>query len=488
MQETIKQQVTEVLDKKGVLSRLKDCAAKPTPATGSSCWKTQQVFEPELPLSAARPNNEELLQLLLAAQSREGLKTDDSDISSSSSDNTREQLRRPTRNWLEALPQASAGAAHKAQVANSSAASDEHQQTSPRHSREGQLVEQVNRQQQQLKSTQGLTQDAATASSLIGSQAAAPADEAVDDADQASLEVLHSPASAVTATGGGGSSNSSPAIDILQHVTSTSPLRSGRLAPLAPLAQGRGSLSTAAKPSSEGLKDELRRAGLLNSNRGASEDADPSVLGAVAAAGAAHGPVAVAAAFEDSDSDDFGLVEQQHLFEAARRRLSQQATATQRHAEEEDEEEEEEEEDDDDPALLLGQAQQELEQQLRREQHDDTASAAHAGPAGQMQAALSGDDGAGGTAASMLTRSLDDIDFTGDDISDDISLPIEGLDDEDYLDMYEAAQSRYAQPAAAGASDQPDTLWSGLDGTGLSAADEHHNLRSADLAVDADDF
>lgn len=114
------------------------------------------------------------------------------------------------------------------QVANSSAARDEHQKTSPRHSKERQLVEQVNRQQQQ-KSTQGLTRDAATASSLIGSQAAAPADEALDDADQASLEVLHSPASAVTATGGGGSSSSSPATDKRPHVTSSSPLRCGHM-------------------------------------------------------------------------------------------------------------------------------------------------------------------------------------------------------------------------------------------------------------------
>jgi hypothetical protein len=234
------------------------------------------------------------------------------------------------------------------------------------------------------------------------------------------------------------------------------------------LAQGKGSLSpVASKPSSEGLKDELRKAGLLNDDSrhnddmyaaqhtgtiskqqhpghetavtpavaaqqlqstvagGESEDADgDSVLGtAVTSEGPGSGPAAVDAAFDDSDSDDFGLVEQQHLFEAARRRLSEQAAAaTQQRAG--GSQAEEEDDDEDDPAMRLDQAQQELEAQLKQEEHDDIAPAAHSGQ-GQTLAALSGVDEAGGTAASMLTRSLDDIDLFGEDISEDISLPLE---------------------------------------------------------------
>lgn len=54
--------------------------------------------------------------------------------------------------------------------------------------------------------------------------------------------------------------------------------------------------------------------------------------------------------------------------------------------------------------------------------------------------------------------------------------------------MYEAGQHGYAQPAAAGASDKPDVQYTDLDGTELSAVDAHHNLRSADFAIDADEF
>jgi DNA-binding protein H-NS len=112
------------------------------------------------------------------------------------------------------------------QVAVSTAASDEHQHANARHSKESQMVEQSNEQQQQT-AIQGLTRDAATASSMLARQAAATAtsEETLDDVDQASMEVLQSPASAATATGCGGSSNSSPTTDKLQQVNPRSPLR-----------------------------------------------------------------------------------------------------------------------------------------------------------------------------------------------------------------------------------------------------------------------